>query len=187
MRGHTHTLFGLTTVVAVNALTDFVQPHVIEGVPAGLVMCASAAILGALAPDIDAEDSAIKREMGAVGIFTSLSLQVFGVRHRGLTHYGVTTLLVMVMSYLVGQWLGYPDVGLAFGLGYFSHVVIADALTKHGVPLGWPRPGQFHLLPRALRVKTGGPAEVLVTLSLVLVMVWLGWDKVSLDFLKSLL
>jgi membrane-bound metal-dependent hydrolase YbcI (DUF457 family) len=185
VRGHTHALFGLTTMVAVNALTDFVQPHVIEGVPAGLAMCAGVAILGALTPDLDAEDSTIKREMGTVGAFTSLGLRAFGVAHRGLTHYGVTTLLVMVVSYLVGQWLGYSDVGLAFGLGYFSHVAVADAMTKHGVPLGWPRPGQFHLLPRVLRVKTGGPAEVLVALSLVLVVVWLGWDMVSLDFLKS--
>jgi membrane-bound metal-dependent hydrolase YbcI (DUF457 family) len=187
MRGHTHALLGLTTVVVVNALTEFVQPHVIKGVPAGLAVCGGAAILGALAPDIDAEDSAIKREMGTAGVLASLGLRLFGVQHRGLTHYGVTTLLIMALSYVIGSWLGYPDAGLAFGLGYFSHVAIADAMTKHGVPLWWPRPGKFHLMPGALRVKTGGPAEVLVALLLILVLFWLGWDMVSLDLLKSLL
>ncbi len=174
-------------MVAVNALTDFVQPHVIEGVPAGLAICAAAAILGGLAPDIDAEDSAIKREMGTVGSVASFGLRSLGVKHRGLTHYGVTTLLVIALSYALGGWLGYPDAGLAFGLGYFSHVAIADAMTKHGVPLWWPRPGKFHLLPRAFRVKTGSPAEALVALSAVFVLVWLGWGMVSLDLLKSLL
>jgi membrane-bound metal-dependent hydrolase YbcI (DUF457 family) len=76
-------------------------------------------------------------------------------------------------------------VGLAFGLGYFSHVVIADPLTKHGVPLWWPRPGQFHLLPRALCVKTGGAVEALVFLLVALALVWLGSDLVSLDLLKT--
>lgn len=187
MRGYTHAVFGLTTMVAVNALNEFVQPHVIEGVPAGLAICAAAAILGGLAPDIDAEDSAIKREMGMAGSIASFGLRAFGVKHRGLTHYGVTTLLVIALSYALGGWLDYPDAGLAFGLGYFSHVAIADAMTKHGVPLWWPRPGKFHLVPGALRVKTGDPAEVLVALLLILVLFWIGWDMVSLDLLKSLL
>jgi membrane-bound metal-dependent hydrolase YbcI (DUF457 family) len=187
MRGHTHALFGLTTMVAVNALTDFVQPHVIEGVPAGLAVCAGAAILGGLAPDIDAEDSTVKREMGMAGTVTSLGLRAFGVKHRGLTHYGLTTLLVIVVSYLIGRSLGYPDAGLAFGLGYFSHTVIADAMTRHGVPLWWPlSKRKFHLLPRLLRIKTGDPVEALVFLLVATALLLIGWDMVALDLLKLL-
>jgi hypothetical protein len=53
-------------------------------------------------------------------------------------------------------------VGLAFGLGYISHILIADAMTKHGVPLWGPLPGNFHLLPGPFRIQTGGFVEQLV-------------------------
>lgn len=162
MRGHTHALFGLTTLVVVNSLTNFIQPHLAKDVPVGLVACAGAAILGALAPDIDAEDSSIKRELGLAGSAASLGLKLAGVKHRGLTHSGLATVLVSVVAWLFARSLGYGDVGLAFGLGYLSHVAIADAMTIHGVPLLWPLPGRFHLLPRLLRIRTGGAVETVI-------------------------
>jgi membrane-bound metal-dependent hydrolase YbcI (DUF457 family) len=186
MRGHTHALFGLTTVTAANALTGFVQPHVIKGVPAGFAICAGAAILGALLPDIDAEDSAIKREMRAAGALTSLGLRLFGVEHRGLTHSGVITLLVIAAGWLLGREVGFGDVGLAFGLGYFSHVAIADAMTRHGVPLWWPLPGRFYLLPKALRIKTGSPAEALVFMLIGAGLVWIGQNMTPPGLLRAL-
>ncbi len=54
MRGPTHILIGATTLLAVNTVTRFVQPHPVEDIPTGLVICLGAAIVGALAPDIDA-------------------------------------------------------------------------------------------------------------------------------------
>jgi membrane-bound metal-dependent hydrolase YbcI (DUF457 family) len=187
MRGHTHALFGVTTLVAVNALTGFVQPHGVQGVSTGMAICASAAILGALAPDVDAEDSAIQRDLGIAGSLASQGLRSMGVGHRGLTHYGVTMLVVIAVSYVVGGWLGFPDAGLAFGLGYFSHVAIADAMTRYGVPLWAPLSAtRFHLLPRAFRVKTGGPVEALVSLLVGLILAWLGWGMVSMGLLKKL-
>lgn len=162
MRGHTHALFGLAAVVAVDQLTQFIQPHIIRDVPVGLVACAGAAILGALAPDIDAEDSSIKRELGLAGSAASLGLRLAGVKHRGLTHSGIIAGLVPAAAWLFAGRFGYEDVGLAFGLGYLSHVAVADALTISGVPLLWPLPGRFHLLPRPLRIRTGGAAEVVV-------------------------
>jgi membrane-bound metal-dependent hydrolase YbcI (DUF457 family) len=177
----------VTTLAAVNALTGFVQPHGVQGLPTGPIICAGAAILGALAPDVDAEDSTIQRDMGPAGSLASLGLRSMGVGHRGLTHYGLTTLLVMLVGYLVGRWLGYPDAGLAFGLGYFSHVAIADAMTRYGVPLWAPLSAtRFHLLPRAFRVKTGGPVEALVFLCAGLILAWLAWDMVSTEMLKKL-
>jgi membrane-bound metal-dependent hydrolase YbcI (DUF457 family) len=187
MRGHTHALFGVTTMVAANAALHFVQPHVVRDIPAGLAMCAAAAILGGLAPDIDAGDSAIRHELGVAGSLTTLGLKAVGVKHRGLTHYGLTTLLVMAVSLAAGRALGYADVGLAFGLGYFSHVAIADAMTQHGVPLWWPLSDRkFHLLPGMLRIRTGGLIEVLVSILVGLLLVWLGWDMLPPDLLKRL-
>ena len=88
------------------------------------------AMIGALAPDIDAEDSSIKRGLGVAGHVASFSLRLFGIRHRGLTHYGLIALLVTTLGWLFTVKSGYGDIGLAFGLGYLSHVALggcADA------------------------------------------------------------
>jgi len=185
MRGYTHALVGLTAAAALNVRIEFVQPHVVKGVPVGLALCAGFAILGALLPDVDAEDSTIKREMGAAGTLTSFSLRLLGVGHRGATHYGLTTLGVMVAGYQVSAQMGYPDAGLALGVGYLSHIV-ADALTKHGVPLWWPLPGNFHLLPGPFRVKTGGMGESMFFMLVSAALAWLAWGMAPPDLLKFL-
>lgn len=172
MRGYSHALIGATTVVAVNSGVNFIQPHPLGNIPIGIIICLGAAILGALAPDIDTEEeSSIKHELGTVGTAASFILRLFGVQHRGLTHFGIVALLVTLVGWAFGSKFGHADVGLAFGLGYLSHVAIADAMTLHGVPLLWPLPGQFHLLPKPLRVRTGGPAETLIFILVMIVFV----------------
>jgi membrane-bound metal-dependent hydrolase YbcI (DUF457 family) len=172
MRGYSHALIGAATIVAVNSGFNFIQPRLISNIPTGVILCLGAAILGALTPDIDAEeDSSIKHELGAVGTAASFILRLFGVQHRGLTHFGVVALLVTLGGWAFGSKFGYGDIGLAFGLGYLSHVAIADAMTHHGVPLLWPLPGQFHLLPKPLRIRTGGPAETLIFILVMIVFV----------------
>jgi membrane-bound metal-dependent hydrolase YbcI (DUF457 family) len=96
-------------------------------------------------------------------------------------HSGAAVGVVFVLSGLLGWRLGYLDVGLAFGLGYFSHVVLADALTISGVPLLWPLEHRFHLLPKGLRIRTGGPVEGLIFLGVVLGLAGLVW--VTPDFI----
>ncbi len=165
MLGHTHALFGFTTLAAVQAAgiavvgRGIIEPRpTLGGIPIGLGLCGAAAILGALLPDLDAEDSTIQRELGGLGIL----VQLLGVKHRGVLHSGLAAAAVTLLAAAAGWWFGYPDVGLAFGLGYLSHVAIADAMTVSGVPLWWPLKKRFHLLPRPLRVRTGGPVEKLV-------------------------
>jgi len=167
MRGQTHTVLGLTTLALVEHVYPFIQPHPIGGLPAGVAICAGTAVLGALAPDIDTVDSTINRELGLAGSVTSVGLSVLGIKHRGLTHYALTTLLVMGLSYTIGVRLGWPDAGLAFGLGYLSHF-LTDGLTQYGVPL-WPG-RKIHLLPRPLRIRTGSPVESLLALAGLLVL-----------------
>jgi inner membrane protein len=183
MLGPTHALFGLTTLAAVQSLTEFVELHPVRQIPTGLVLCAGAAILGSLVPDLDAGDSAIKRELGPAGAVVSQGLRLVGVKHRGLTHRGLVAGLVLALSWGLGWRLDYPDLGLAFGLGYLSHL-LADGLTRHGIPLLWPWPGQVHLLPRPLRVRTGGPGEVLIFILVALALAWLLPEIVSVDELN---
>ena len=177
MLGHTHALFGLGALVTVELVArqvlepGLIQPHSIRGLPAGLALCAGAAILGALAPDIDAEESTIGGEIGVAGSFIQGVLRLVGVKHRGVLHSGLAGLVVLALGAFIGWRVGYLDVGLAFGLGYLSHVALADALTIHGVPLLWPLKAQFHLLPKGLRVRTGGPVEGLIFLSGTLLLI----------------
>ncbi len=206
MKGSTHALIGLTALAAVNSLAEansliiadslaeantmagFIQPHIINEIPTGPVLCAVAAILGALAPDIDAEESTIKSTLGLAGKLVSFTLRLLGVKHRGVTHYGLTALLILAATFWcwrTGWPYGYGDVGLAFGLGYLSHI-LADALTKHGVPLLWPLPGQFRLLPGPLRVRTGGTVETLVSLLATLVLAWLLLDMAPPELLEMI-
>jgi membrane-bound metal-dependent hydrolase YbcI (DUF457 family) len=185
MRGYSHALIGATTVVAVDSGVNFIQPHPINNIPIGVIICLGAAILGALVPDLDAEeDSSIKHELGAVGTAASFILRLFGVQHRGLTHFGVVALLITLAGWVFGSKFGYGDVGLAFGLGYLSHVAIADAMTHYGVPLLWPLPGQFHLLPKPLRIRTGGPAEILIFILVGMAFFALLQNTIPPEFIK---
>jgi membrane-bound metal-dependent hydrolase YbcI (DUF457 family) len=111
--------------------------------------------------------------LGGLGVLTHLGLNVLGVKHRGLLHSGLAMLLVTAAAVVIGRRAGFEAVGLAFGLGYISHVALADALTISGVPLWWPGQTRFHLLPHPFRVRTGGPAEKLVALVMVGLLVWL--------------
>jgi len=184
MQGHTHALFGVTTMAAVNYATGFVQPHIVRDIPTGAAVCAGAAIFGALLPDIDANESTIKNELGLAGKIFSGILRLVGVKHRGLTHWGITALAVVVAAVALGNAFGWPDAGLAFGLGYLSHILPADAMTISGVPLLWPREKAFHLLPGPLRVRTGGPVEMLVFLCLAICLAFLLPDLMPDELMK---
>lgn len=61
-----------------------------------------------------------------------------------------------VSQYYPG-WLGYF---VAFGIGYFSHV-LADWVTTEGVPLFWPNRRRFR---SPVGFRTGGPGELLFSL-----------------------
>jgi inner membrane protein len=174
MVGKTHVVIGLATLAGVEAVTGLVQPHPVKDIPVGPFLCLIAVMVGALAPDIDAEESQIRYELGEAGLALSGWLQSCGIEHRGLTHYGLTALMVTMISGALGWWLGYPDVGLAFGLGYLSHI-LADSLTLAGTPLWWPlqKEQNFHLLPAGFRIRTGGPVEPVIFVAVTILLLFL--------------
>jgi len=105
--------------------------------------------------------------------------QLFGVRlrghsfranfgHRGITH----SLLALGLLVALGElpfcpwhWL---HLGFLIGWGYASHLV-ADALTKQGVPLLWPLDRRFGFPPfRLLRLTTGTFTEYAIVAALTM-------------------
>jgi len=172
MNGHTHVLFGATSLALANTLTPIIEPHLWHATPTGATLCLGAAIVGALLPDIDANESTIKGELGFAGRVVSGGLHLLGVKHRGLTHTGLAGAVMLIVGRLIGRHFGFPDVGLAFGLGYLSHL-LADGMTLTGIPLLAPfYPKSVHLLPKVLRVRTGSPVESLVFLCVSFVLAW---------------
>ena len=82
--------------------------------------------------------------------------------HRGWTHAPPLAIALTAGSLALAPYLlpNLRGVGAAFAAGYLSHLG-SDGLTIRGIPLWWPgttRPS-LHLLPRGLRVRTGGAGE----------------------------
>ena len=152
MMGRTHVLTGIATLWLLELPGAITQETV-----APLVLFAAA---GALFPDLDAGDSMIRR-LSVAGIAPMAPLsQVlhhsFG--HRGLLHSFLGLGLFTALCALpVAVSVGWPP-GAALTLGYASHV-LADAATKSGVPLLYPRRQRYHLLPKGWRLTTGSLAE----------------------------
>ena len=152
MMGRTHALFGIATLWLLEVPVAITQETI-----GPLVLCA---VFGALAPDLDAGESKLKR-LSVAGITPLAPLaqtihQSFG--HRGLLHSLLGLSLFTALCALpVAFWLGWPY-GAALTLGYSSHI-LADSMTKSGVPLLFPRRRRYHLLPMRFRVTTGSLAE----------------------------
>lgn len=133
---------------------------------------------------IDLLDAYLRR--GLAFIATALARLL---PHRGITHSLLTCLLLTGgLALLLAALPAWPTRGLplAFLVGYVSHLV-ADGVTKTGVPLLLPLMRQrFHLLPRPLRITTGGAFEqALFRLLLVVDGLFLIW--LLLRQLRSLL
>ena len=98
-------------------------------------------------------------------------------QHRGATHWllsGAAATIVLVGA-AGALWppLALP-VLIGVGCGYSAHLV-ADACTPRGAPLLGPistRP--IHLLPRRMRVVTGGPGDLLALTAATLTAAALG-------------
>lgn len=150
--GPTHALAGVASLWCLQAFPALVNPELLA--PLGVL-----AALGALLPDLDANQSQIKH-LAIAGIrpfvpLSSLLNRTFG--HRGVLHsllgWGTATLVLLPLALVTG--LAVP---LAISLGYASHLA-TDACTKSGIPFFYPKRKRYHLLPRSLRLTTGSQAE----------------------------
>ena len=168
MMWHTHAAIGAS---AIWLLLPPLSPG--DSINMGVVM--AFCVVGALVPDLDAGESKIKHIMVAgtkplVPVAIAINRN-FG--HRGFLHsargwVGWTALILPL-----GLILGWAAI-IALSLGYASHLA-ADACTRTGIPLLYPRAGRHFLLPPRLRIITGSDVEevffaVFACLSLVLLL-----------------
>jgi len=107
------------------------------------------AALGSFLPDLDHPGSAIARSSSRA-VSWGIS-KILG--HRGALH----SLLAAVGLYLVASSTTGHGVSLALTWGYVAHL-LADALTKQGVPLLWPVSASKIGLP-LIASTTGGYGE----------------------------
>lgn len=129
-----------------------------------LGLLAGLAGLGALLPDLDAQESKVKHLAIAKGVepFALPSLVLHRLLgHRGLMHsllgWGIAAVVVgLPVTWYVG-W----QPALALLLGYGSHLLL-DACTKHGIPFLYPNKRRLHALPKLLWISTGSQAEDVV-------------------------
>jgi inner membrane protein len=161
MLWRTHVCAGVNTLWLFQPVPGVLTP---ETFPLLSVLAA----FGALLPDLDASASKINSlSLGDIRPFAPFSViahHAFG--HRGFLHSpGALFLLALLLLPFAFRWGLAPP--LAVWMGYLSHLLL-DACTPVGLPRYRVRSQRFHLLPTALRVRTGAMAEdVLLALLLV--------------------
>lgn len=175
MKGGSHLLVSYAALYATHRL---IVP--LAASPVDWLVILGAASVGALLPDVDSDESAIRqathtaRSNGCLGRLSSLGISAITGGHRNFTHtlaaWGMFTVLFL-MGAMQFRVIG---AAVAFSIAYLSHL-LADALTVQGVPLLWPLKFDVHLLPRPLRIRTGSFAEyaVIVALGVGMVRLWM--------------
>jgi inner membrane protein len=164
MTARTHDLFALSGLSLVVGLGWVGEISLATG------LCAlMGAIVGGLAPDLDESSSAMWQRLpaGTGTILGRLIAPVFG-SHRFVSHSLVGWWVFGWILNWLATWtstfllVDTRIVWWAAMIGFASHI-LADMLTKEGVPLLWPIPIKFGLPPiKAWRIKTGGWVEKLV-------------------------
>ena len=173
MTGRTHQFIGFTTVYTFALLASY-DSFNLQTVVFGVVLIS----LGALMPDLDSEDNVIY-SLVPVGrrVISEIFERVFG-RHRSISH----SLLGIFLFGLLSHWLIFRIPGAnglnlsALWYAYFISLVmhvVADMLTKDGVPLLWPLRVRFGFPPfKFLRIKTGGWFEMYVVNGFLIVWIF---------------
>ena len=80
--------------------------------------------------------------------------------HRGAMHSIIAGVVLCTAVEYLAILAGAPGFGRALAWGYAAHL-LADMLTRRGVPLAWPFSRRRLAFPRPVTVRTGGFGEAL--------------------------
>ena len=162
MTERTHDLFGLT---ALTLAFIYATPAQISLVT--LVAIVIANQIGSAFPDLDQPTAEFYQELPAGSIFGRLLSPLLG-SHRLLSHSFIGLAIFSYLLHLLLTYLSHIiliDMSLvwwSFVLGYLSHL-IADSLTKVGVPWFFPIPLRIGFPPfKWLRITTGKFMEKII-------------------------
>jgi inner membrane protein len=183
MVGKSHQMVGFVTVYSYAVLTQ--TPHLNTQTLIAAALCIT---LGSLTPDLDSQENKLYTLVPfAQRLFAEVGERAFG-KHRSISH----SVIGVAIAWYVSHWLIFmiPEANgfnlqalwYAYIFSLISHLV-ADAVTKDGIPLLWPIKFRFGFPPFAfLRMKTGGWFEIFIVRSvLVLWVIYLSvieWDAV---------
>jgi inner membrane protein len=159
MLSRTHDLIGFASLVTVGA---FFAPDNMNGYT--VAACVVGNVVGSLIPDMDSAGNRLWDLLPAGNFVGKVFRRVF-YRHRTLSH----SILGGFLVYKGLMWLlpklfnpAYVDYNLVFisiAIGFVAHL-IADMLTKDGIPLLFPFKWYFGIPPLSfLRIRTGGWIE----------------------------
>lgn len=167
MTARTHDAFAFASLITVAV---FFPPAALN-IPT-LITALVANIIGSLIPDMDQASNRLWDLLPAGDRLAKVFRKVF-LKHRTITHsvlglYLMYAFLSWVLPKLLNPSYIYSDVVLvSMMVGYISHL-IADSLTKDGLPLLFPLQWSFGFPPfRFLRITTGTWVEYWLILPLV--------------------
>lgn len=147
------------------------------------VACVVGGVIGALAPDLDQATNRLW-DMLPIGNFFGQILRGIFLGHRTISHSIVGIVVFYKILELIIPKLLNPDyvnaslVAASIMIGFISHI-LADMLTKEGVPLLFPLPIKIGFPPlKQLRITTGKFTEKFIVFPGVIVYIlWLVTEK----------
>jgi inner membrane protein len=184
MTARTHDAIAFASLLTVAALHP---PASISILTVGVSVVAN--IVGALLPDID-EASNRLWDLLPGGDGTGKVLRNFFLHHRTITHsllglFLISKFFSWVLPKIFNPVYVNPQIVFySIMIGYISHL-LADTITKEGVPYLFPLPWKFGIPPlQALRVRTGSWVEFWLVLPGVgIYLLWFIW-KFQIEILN---
>lgn len=153
----THSLFSIVFAIAIinfleligiNEYSYLISNNIINFDTAFFILFL---MLGSLLPDLDHANSKASQNIPFVNKFLSL----FKIKHRGITHSLLGTVLFVVLFHqLYIRDIITRTILLALTLGFLSHL-FSDMLNPTGIPLFFPIKKKFNLL----NISTGSVKE----------------------------